>query len=525
VFVKSLVRPNTYYDSLMLMRVSAQVTKLPGVVGAAVMMGTEQNRHSVLDPALLTGEVESAGPNDLFVVVAAQSEAQAQTALDFALESLTAGRRRSSARTGPPAHSLAAALRRRPDANLAVLSIPGQYVRREAFRALEAGLDLLIFSDNVPLEDEIAMKRAAQERGRLVMGPDCGTAIIGGVALAFANGVRRGPIGLVGASGTGLQEVSCLIDRLGQGVSHAIGTGSHDVDAEVGGITMIDGLGRLEEDADTEVVVVVSKPPAADVVRRVAEAIEAGRKPVIVNFLDADPWAIAASGAIVAHTLEDAAVEAVAAVTGEADQQLRDRLLAEAGDAVSQANQVCACLTERQKYVRGLFSGGTFANEAALLLCDLVGTVHTNGRIRRAVPLPDPRRSIGHTCVDLGDDVFTVGRPHPMLEPGMRRERLMAEAADPETAVVLLDVVIGYGAHDDPGGELADVIREARQLAKAGGRELPVVASVCGVDADPQNRTAQVEKLEAVGVLVMPSNAQAARLAARIALRGCPGQE
>ena len=517
MIVRVLIKPNSYYDSLMLMRISTQTAKLPGVVDAAAMMGTEQNKHAIGNPALLTDEVKAADPNDLLLVVAAQTEADAQAALDFALKTLTAGRARTDTGMGVTVHTLNAALRRQPNSNLAILSIPGRYVKREALKALNAGLNLLIFSDNVPLEDEIELKQVAGERGLLVMGPDCGTVIIGGAALAFANAVRRGRIGLVGASGTGLQEVSCLIDRLGQGVSHAIGTGTHDVDVEVDGITMTQGLMRLEEDPGTDVVVVVSKPPAPAVVQKVMVAVKACRKPTVVNFLDGDPEVIAAGSGIVARTLEDAAVKAVAALTGEADETLQNRLLTEAGDMATLAEEARAGLTEGQRYVRGLFSGGTFANEATMLLCDLVGTVYTNGRIRKAVPLPDPQRSLGHTCVDMGEDIFTVGRPHPMLEPVMRRERLLAEAEDPETAVVLLDVVIGYGAHPDPAGELAHHIREARQLARAEGRELPVVASVCGVDADSQNRTVQVRKLEAAGVMVMPSNSQATRLAARIA--------
>ena len=517
MIVKVLIKPNSYYDSLVLMRIRTQVVELSGVIDATVMMGTEQNKHAIGDPALLTDEVKAAGPNDLVFVVAAETEPQAQAALDLALQTLATGQPRPDIEVGMPVHALNAALQRQPHSNLVILSIPGRYVKREALKALDAGLNLLIFSGSVPLKDEVELKQTARERGVLVMGPDCGTAIIGGAALAFANAVRRGRIGLVGASGTGLQEVSCLIDRLGQGVSHAIGTGTHDVDVEVRGITMIEGLSRLEADPGTDVVVIISKPPAPAVAQKVMAAVKACRKPAVVNFLDGDPEVIAAGGAIVARTLEDAAVKAVVALTGEADEAVRDRLLAEAGDMASLAENARSDLTKGQKYVRGLFSGGTFANEATMLLCDLVEAVYTNGRIRKAVQLPDPRRSMGHTCVDLGDDIFTMGRPHPMLELVMRRERLIAEAADPETAVVLLDVVIGYGVHPDPAGELVCYIREAKQLARAEGRELPVVASVCGVDADPQNRAIQVQKLKAIGVLVMPSNVQATRLAAQIA--------
>ena len=265
MIVKALIRPNSYFDSLILMRAQTQMVALPGVIDAALMMATEQNRRIMDEAFRLPPEMESADTNDLVCVVAAETEGEAQAALDAAIKILTAGRAGVDSATHTPVCTLESALWQRPDTNLALLSIPGRYVRREALKALRAGLNLFIFSDNVPLEDEIHLKRIAHERNLLVMGPDCGTAIIGGVALAFANRVRRGRIGLVGASGTGLQEVSCLIDRLGHGVSHAIGTGSRDVSAEVGGVSLIQGLGLLGSDQDTDVIVVVSKPPALSV--------------------------------------------------------------------------------------------------------------------------------------------------------------------------------------------------------------------------------------------------------------------
>ncbi len=517
MIIRARIKPNSYHDSLVLMRISNEMLARPGVIDATAMMGTEQNKHSIGNLALLTPEVQASGPNDLFVVVAAGSEEQAEAALDAAQATLLAGRTRRAIEGGASVRSLEAALRQQPQSNLAILSIPGPYVEREGLRAIEAGLHLFIFSDNVPLAAEIRLKRAAQEQNRLVMGPDCGTAIIAGAALGFANQVRRGAVGLVGASGTGLQEVCCLIDRLGQGVSHAIGTGSHDVDEQVGGATMVQGFKRLEADLATKVLVIISKPPAAAVARRVVAAASTCRKPVVVAFLGGDPETITSQGGIAAETLEDAAVKAVAALTGRPEQAIRDTLLADAGDTPDLVWTARAGLSSTQRYVRGLFSGGTFANEATVVLCQSLAPVYTNGGLNCARRLTDPRVSQGHTCVDLGDDVFTVGKPHPMLEPSLRRERILAEAADPETAVLLLDIVIGHGVHPDPAGVLSPYIAQAKDLARDAGRQLPVVVSVCGVDADPQVRSAQVEAVRKAGGIVMPSNAQAARLAAGIA--------
>ncbi|MFC2030303.1 acyl-CoA synthetase FdrA [Chloroflexota bacterium] len=516
MIVKALVKPNSYYDSLVLMRISTQVLGLQGVVDATVMMGTEQNKHSIGNASLLIPEIRDTGPNDLFFVVAAESEVEAQSALDFAEQALVMGRGPQAVPGAVRFGTLDAALRQQPGSNLAIISIPGNYVKREALKALTAGLNLLIFSDNVPMEDEIELKSVAQERGLLVMGPDCGTAIIGGAALAFANAVRPGAIGLVGAAGTGIQEVSCLIDHLGQGVSQAIGTGTHDVAEAVGGITMIQGLRRLDADPNTEVLTIVSKPPDPVVVEKVMAVVKTCRKPVVVNFLGGDPAIIAAGGGIVARTLEDTAVTAVSILSGQTEEAVREDLSVEASDLTAQAETAQASLVPTQKYVRGLFSGGTFCNEATMILADLVDAVYTNGSIKNAAQLADARQSIAHTCVDLGEDIFTVGKPHPMLEPSLRRERILQEAADPQTAVILLDIPIGYGVHPNPGGLLAQYIAEAKEVARSEGRELPVVASVCGVDADPQDRATQMNQVREVGAMVMPSNARATYLAAQI---------
>lgn len=514
--IRTTTKPSTYYDSLVLMRLTTQLLELPGVVDATVMMGTEQNKHSIGNPELLTAEVEAAGPNDLFVVVAAESDGAAEAALDYVQTALREGHGGPVAAVGQRVRTLDAALRQQPTSRLAILSIPGRYVRREAIKALDAGLHLLIFSDNVPLEEEIELKEMGRERGLLVMGPDCGTAIIGGAALAFANGVRRGRIGLVGASGTGLQEVTCLIDHMGAGVSHAIGTGGRDVSEAVGAITMIEGLKRLADDPGTDLIVIVSKPPASAVVAKVMVEVARCDKPVVVNFLGGDSETIDADGGIVAPTLEDAAVTAVAQLNGTPEPMVRQLLLGEAADVAALAAQVRSELVPGQRFVRGLFSGGTFTDESTMILGEQLSKVHTNGGIRQAVQLPDPRQSVAHTCVDLGADEFTVGKPHPMLEPSLRRERLLAEAADPETAVILLDMVLGYGVHPDPAGAFAEYIGEAKEVAAEDGRVLPVIASVCGVDSDPQSRYEQVKKLEAAGAIVMASNAQASRLAAAI---------
>jgi len=374
---------------------------------------------------------------------------------------------------------------------------------------------VMLFSDNVDLADEVRLKQYGREHGLLVMGPDCGTAIINGIPLAFANVVRRGDIGIVAASGTGLQQVSCLVVRWGEGISQAIGTGGHDLHHQVGGITMLQGLQALAADPATRVIVLISKPPAADVAEQVlARAGEAG-KPIVVNFLGMEPAAGRREGVFAARTLEEAAALAVALAKGEPidgsfqpdDERVR-ALAVEAGRLLPQ-----------QRYIRGLYSGGTFCYEALLLLAEVAGPVYSNTPVDPDFRLADVWRSRQHTVIDLGDDTFTRGRPHPMIDHSLRNERIAAEAADPEVAVILLDVVLGYGAHPDPATEMAPAIHRAREIAMAGGRHLLFVASVCGTVGDPQNLSRQEAALQNAGVLLAESNAQAARLAAAVARR------
>jgi succinyl-CoA synthetase alpha subunit len=474
-------------------------------------MATAGNLDLLREAGLAPGDVD-AGPND--VLVALEGEADA---LDEALAAAEAELTRVPPMThdgGPrrmPPRSLEMALQELATANLALISTPGDYAAAEAMKALRLGLNVMLFSDNVAIADEIALKRYARAHDLLVMGPDCGTAVIGGVPLGFANVVRPGAIGAIAASGTGLQQVTCLIDRWGQGISQAIGTGGHDLRAEVGGITMLQGLDALAADPATQVIVLISKPPDAEVAERVLSAASKAGKPMVVNFLGADPDTVSRANVHPVRTLEDAARLAVALAGDGADEQ--------AGEARSEGAIEAEQLAPGQKYIRGLYSGGTFCYEALLLLTEAFGPIAPNTPLEPACRLADVWRSRHHTVIDLGDDAFTRGRPHPMIDQTLRRERILQEAADPEVAVLLFDVVLGYGAHPDPAPELAATLEEASTLAAAAGRRLALVGSVCGTAGDPQDLSRQETTLRDAGVLLAESNAQAVRLAARIAGR------
>ncbi len=498
---------NFYRDSVALMQLSSRLGKLPGIRQASAIMGSAANRALLREAGLATDEVE-AGPNDLLIAIEADSGAALEAAMAEARGSFD---RKSNGPAGAarrePPHSLEMGLEAMPAANLALISTPGDYAAAEAMKALHLGLNVMLFSDNVALEDEIALKRYAGARGLMVMGPDCGTAILGGIPLGFANVVRRGDIGLVAASGTGLQQVTCLIDQLGHGVSQAIGTGGHDLHQEVGGLTMQQGLDALAGDAGTRVIVLISKPPAPEVAVRVLESARQAGKPVVVNFLGADPKALAASNLYAAKTLEDAAVTAVALSVGRRPDEV----------GFPSSSVDVPRPGPGQRYVRGLYSGGTFCYEASLLLSEHLAPVYSNTPVGAATPLADVWQSRAHTLIDLGADMFTRGRPHPMIDHRLRNERIAIEARDAETAVLLLDVVLGYGSHPDPAAEMAPAVVAAIAEAARGGRKLAVIGFVCGTEADPQNLKRQQAGLREAGMILTPTNAQAVRVAARIA--------
>jgi succinyl-CoA synthetase alpha subunit len=507
---------NLYRDSVALMQLSAKLGARAGVRQASAIMATAGNLALLREAGLAIAQVE-AGPNDLLIVLEGEERAL-EAALDAAEADLTrapAPAREGGLRRTPP-RSLAMALPELPTANLALISTPGDYAAAEAMKALRLGLNVMLFSDNVALADEIALKRYARAHDLLVMGPDCGTAIIGGVPLGFANLVRRGDIGAIAASGTGLQQVTCLIDRWGRGISHAIGTGGHDLHSEVGGITMLQGLDALAADAATRVIVLISKPPHPEVAERVLDAASRAGKPIVVNFLGADPDMVRRANVHPVRTLEDAARLAVALADGGAN--------GEKGGAPSESTLPVPPLAPGQKYIRGLYSGGTFCYEALLLLSEAFGGVASNTPLAAERMLVDVWRSEGHTVIDLGDDAFTRGRPHPMIDQTLRKERILQEAADPEVAVLLFDVVLGYGAHPNPAPDLAATLAHARALAAAAGRQLALVGSVCGTAGDPQDLARQEAVLREAGVLLAESNAQAVRLAAAIAARQARGR-
>jgi FdrA protein len=504
MLIWNVVHTGVYHDSVTLMRLTRDLQVVDGVQRAAVMMGTPSNRALLREAGLLTLDGDAASPNDLIIAVEANDLAAAHVGAQMVEAALSTSR--SLMLTSPMAHrprTLRSALTLLDGANLALISVPGLYAGLEALKALRAGLHVMLFSDNVPVATEIDLKRQALARGLLMLGPDCGTAIINGVPLGFANVVPRGRVGLAAASGTGLQEVSCMISAAGEGVSQAIGVGGRDLTDEVGGLMMARALEILAADPATEVIGLLGKPPGRSTWERLQSQLAQISKPCVVHI----PGLVSAAAGswYAAATLEETALGAVALVRGMKTTPIEFTMSrAEIEGIIGEATHA---MHHGQRFVRGLYAGGTLAYEALGLL---------QAQLPR-VTLGALAGSEGHSVVDLGEEQFTLGRPHPMIDGTLRREWILRAAEDPATAVILLDVILGYGAHPDPAGDLLPALEQATRQARAAGRSLAVVASVCGTELDPQRRSSQIDALRAHGVTVMPSNAQAARLAAGIA--------
>lgn len=511
LLTKTIVKTNAYFDSVTLMKVSGEVSKLQGIDEVMVGMGTDLNKDSLRHVELLSKECEEASPNDLMIGIRAYNEETINAALNKVEELLSNRGRGSSNRKEKAYYRIEEIAELKAGYNMAVISVPGTYAAREAKIALENNMNVFLFSDNVTVEDEIKLKDLANEKGLLMMGPDCGTAIINGIPLGFANRVRKGNIGIVGASGTGLQHVTTLIHSLGGGVSQAVGTGGRDLSAKVSGRTMLKALEALKEDKNTKVVVIVSKPPAEEVAEKVFSTAKKLGKPVVICLLGSREYKMLGENITLCSNIEDTAVKAVA-IALEKKVGFKNNI--EAAEAAAEFNKR---RKPKQKYVRAIFGGGTLCDEAMTVFRQKGLKMYSNIPLDKNEELEDIEKSIKNTFLDMGEDYFTRGKPHPMIEPSLRNKRIIQEALDPETAVILLDVVLGHGSHANPAGIAAEAAAIANIKLQALGREVFWIAVLVGTDEDPQNYKESIRKLRAAGFIIIESNVKAAQLAANIA--------
>ncbi|MEA3327846.1 MAG: acyl-CoA synthetase FdrA [Chloroflexota bacterium] len=505
--LQTRVLKNQYHDSVVLMLAAKELKKKEHVVDAAYMMGTDVNKALLKGGGLLSAEADTAQANDL--IIAIKTDQELTQILDLAEGFLSA--RTTPEKRGPDeTNTVRSAIREHPGANMAVISVAGAYAASEAREALAGGLHVLLFSDNVSLADEIALKKFAAQRGLLLMGPGAGTAIINGVGLGFANKVPRGDIGIISAAGTGLQEVSTLLAKRGLGISQAIGTGGRDLSKAVGGLMFFAAIDALQSDTDTKLIVLISKPPDAQIAGQLISKIRNSQKPIILCLLGAKPPSELSGNLHFTRTLEECALVAHAVYTSS-NLDVLSRIAAEDIKLQQKYQSLKNGFSPDQKYIRALFSGGTLCYEAQVIWQEALSeVVYSNAPLIEKYQLDDNSISKGHCALDLGEEEFTIGRPHPMIDNELRIQRMIQEASDPQTAVILLDVVLGYGAHPNPAEELGDAIKKIR----SDHHNIVWIASVIGTEGDPQSLSQSIDDLQKAGVIVCDSNAQAARLAA-----------
>ena len=485
--LKAVIKKNNYQDSVVLMSLTSKISNMPAVNQVSIMMGTPSNKEILQNSGLYTSDMDDAKANDM--IIALDTDGEAEEVLKE-IETVLAGAQTSTTDAKETIHSWKKAMEVGTDANVAMFSIPGAYAALEAHKALDNGLHVFMFSDNVSLEDEVELKQKAHDLGLLVMGPDCGTGIINGVPLAFANRVNTGSIGIIGASGTGIQEVSCLIDHYGSGISTAVGTGGRDLAEANGATTMVDAIVALDQDPRTKVITILSKPPGEKSKKKVISTLKACAKPVVVLFLGEKPTTHE-DNLHFAYTLEEAAQLSV---------KLERNVTATYEP--SKPQEIAATLKENQTSIKGLYSGGTLAYETGMLLVDALDT-EPSKKLAEGVQFQDAN----HVVIDLGDDAFTQGKPHPMIDPENRVNMIEEAGADESTAVILFDVELGYGAHGDMVTPMLDAVEKARQKAAAFNQEPVVIAALVGTNAD--GYAEQKARLEAANIIVCQSNVEA----------------
>ena len=550
-----VIKPNFYRDSLQLMKISEKLRQSSGVSEASIVMSTETNKGVLIRLGFPPSLIEQANESDMIIAVRAKD----QQSIDLAAEQIgklfeSSVEGRLDSRDQEKTLDIDLALRRMPGANLVLLSIPGEYVKDISHKLIEQGIHQQIFSDHVPVEDELKIKKQAVTKGVLILGPGAGTSIINGKGIGFSNAISVGPVGIVAAAGTGLQEVACLLDQCEIGVKHGLGVGGNDPKDKIGGIMMLECMKILEKDDDIKVIAIISKPPSRSVEQKIMEyAIAKGTKKYILAFIGGQltaagnkqqqrhnenflsPASSSANkssghtttadrdtGIVKVNSLASSVLAIANALGNQQLQKAISQLYISPEGLVNLLQREWSELQSNQKFIRALYTGGTFTYEAQVILRDIIdiGQIYSNAPIEQVKELQDSFKSQNHSIVDLGEEEFTKGRPHPMIDPTIRKFRIVEEAKDPEVGVILLDFVLGYGSNPDPVAAVIEELQLAKEIAHKQGHYLPIITHVCGTKNDIQGYERSISKLHSVGCVVMPTNALAVIASALIVLRG-----
>lgn len=554
-----VIKPNFYRDSLQLMKISEKLSRSSGVSEASIVMATETNKGVLIRLGFSPSLIEQANESDMIIAVRAKD----QQSIDLAAEQIgklfeSPEEDRLDSRDQEKTMDIDLALRKMPGTNLVLLSIPGEYVKDISYKLIEQGIHQQIFSDHVPVEDELKIKKQAMTKGVLILGPGAGTSIINGKGIGFSNAISSiGPVGIVAAAGTGLQEVACLLDQCGIGVKHGLGVGGNDPKDKVGGIMMLECMKILEKDDDIDVIAIISKPPSGSVEQKIREYVIAkGTKKYVLafiggqltpagkkknqqqghseNLLSEEASSVSTSSRhttttsdretriVKVNSLASSVLAIANALGNQHLQKAISQLYIPSEGLVDLLQREWSQLQSNQKFIRALYTGGTFTYEAQVILRDIVdmGQIYSNAPIEQVKELQDSFKSQNHSIVDLGEEEFTKGRPHPMIDPTIRKFRILEEAKDPEVGVILLDFVLGYGSNPDPVGAVIEELQLAKEIAHKQGHYLPIITHVCGTKNDIQGYEGSISRLHSVGCVVMPTNALAVIASALIVLRG-----
>jgi FdrA protein len=520
------VRQNFYRDSLQLLKISDKIKRQLGIHEAAVIMGTRTNKQILSKLGFPQDKIKQAKESDSIIAIKAQDKKSLDSVLTR-LDDLLEGTDRIMSGTENTGQTLDlnSALISMHDANLALISVPGEYVKDLSLRLIDAGIHQQIFSDHVPISDELVIKKHASDNGILILGPGSGTSIINGKGVGFSNIIRNGPVGIVAAAGTGLQEVSTLLDRSEIGVKHGLGVGGNDPKDEIGGIMIIESIKALEACNDIRIIDIVSKPPSSQVKEKITEYILSnGKKNYVLTFIGTAKmtnYHVKARKVLEVNTLTSS-VLAVAKQSGVDNfRKTIEEIYIPSMTLSKRLEKEWLELHKSQKYLRALLTGGTFTYEAQVILNGIpLRDIYSNVPIVGSRVLPNTSKSYMNSVIDLGEEEFTEGRAHPMIDPTIRKLRLLDESMDSKVAVIMLDFVLGYGSNSDPVGAIINEIRNAKTNAERQGRYLSIVAYVCGTKRDPQNYESSMQLLKRSGVIVMPTNAFATIASATIASRG-----
>lgn len=505
MYQKLVIKSNEYKDSITLMSLTKKVNDFDAVIESSIGMGTEINKEVIASLGFSADELAKVKTSDLMIALKLNNENELAVVMAKIDELMIAKESDDGSKSYASSKQ---AISDNKNLNMAVVSIPGNHAFLEVKRCLENNINVMLFSDNMSIEDEVELKKIAVSKKLLMMGPDCGTTIINGVGLCFANKVRSGSIGIVGASGTGIQEACVLIDKHGAGICHAIGTGGRDLSVEVGGMMMLQGMEMMENDDRVKTILLISKPPAKDVAEKILAKVKQSKKKYVVCFLSGDKAMVEASGAVFASTLEEAGLITAGVNLGKVINVDYD------GEEAL-AKTLAKKLKPNQKYLRSLYCGGTLAAEMEVLFGEKFN-VYSNVTKIKERKLHDPFTSQEHSIVDLGDDLFTAGKPHPMIDPTIRNKRIIEEASQKDVAIIALDFELGYGSSTDPVGLTVPALQKAMDIAKADNREIIFLCYLLSTENEKQDLQHQKAMLEKLGVCLVNSNAEMARIARTI---------